>query len=136
MARTEESFLDLGTNLDDIAEATTVADGEYQIQITDLGITESEKGKYLIPKFDVVGVESSKTFTNPLRIPDDTMDAKEKQRRLRALKHFYKCFDIPGTGQIVFSEQIGKTGWAVLGETEDAKYGKQNRVVSFSVRKD
>jgi hypothetical protein len=132
---TDESFLDLGTNLDDVPDVVTVPGGEYQLQITDLGITETEKGKFLIPKFEVVGVSNAKTVSHPLRIPDKSMDQKDTERRQRAIKYFYKAFDINTSGPVNFVEQIGKTGYAVLDESEDPKYGKQNNVRSYSVAK-
>jgi hypothetical protein len=132
----DESFLDLGTNLDDVPDVTTVPEGEYQLQISDLGITETEKGKFLIPKFGIVGMPDTKTISHPLRIPDpNKMEDKELNQRKRAIKYFYKAFGIPTEGPVVFAEQVGKTGYATLREDDDPKYGRQNSVRAYSVPK-
>ena len=128
MAQDETTFLDLGTNLNDVPDLTTAVGGEYELRIVDLGITTTEKGKFLIPRLEIVGQPLSKEITAPLRIPDESMDEKERNRRLRGLKAFYKAFGVNEAGPVVFNDQLGKTGWATLDESEDAKYGKQNNV--------
>ena len=133
--KNEESFLDLGTNLDDVPELSTVPAGEYELCIEDLRITTSEKGRFLIARFSLEGMENMKTISNPFRLPEADMALKDQQRCLRGLKHFYSAFDIPGDSTMVFAEQVGKRGYAMLGEEEDAKYGKQNRINSFSLKK-
>jgi len=131
----EESFLDLGVNLDDVPDLTTVAGGEYQLQIVDLGITETEKGKFLIPRLEIMGKPNTKEVTAPLRIPDSSMNEKEQARRHRNIKAFYKAFGISTSGPVVFNDQIGKTGWVTLDESEDPKFGKQNQARQWLSKK-
>jgi len=131
----EESFLDLGVNLDDVPDLTTVAGGEYQLQIVDLGITETEKGKFLIPRLEIMEKPNTKEVTAPLRIPDSSMNEKEQARRHRNIKAFYKAFGISTSGPVVFNDQIGKTGWVTLDESEDPKFGKQNQARQWLSKK-
>ena len=135
MSETEATFLDLGTNLDDVPDLVTVAGGEHEMRIIDLGITVTEKGKFLIPRLEIMNNPLAKEVSAPLRIPDETMNEKDKNRRMRNLKAFYKCFGINTAGPVQFNEQIGKTGWVTLDESEDAKYGKQNNVRQWLIKR-
>ncbi len=124
----EESFLDLGVNLDDVPDLTTVPAGEYEVAISDMGTTTTEKGKYLIVRMEHTKAGSFRDITAPLRVPEESMNDKDKARYQRQHKAFRHCFGIPTAGPLVYNDHIGKRGWVTLDESDDPKYGKQNNV--------
>lgn len=128
----QESFLDLGEDLDNVPDLTTVADEDYELRLVTFERRPGKKkGPFLFTEFEIVGQPDTKIIRHVLMLPTDNDPERQKQNRKRAIKYFYKCFSIPTAGPIVYSEYIGNTGWATLLEETDPTYGKQNRIARF-----
>ena len=129
-----ESFLDLGEDLNDIPDLSTVVDEDYELRIVTLERRPGKaKGPFLFAEFELVGLPDTKIVRHVMMLPTDKDSERQAKNRKRALKYFYKCFDIPTSGPVVFADYIGSSGWATLTEESDPKYGKQNRVARFRV---
>lgn len=126
------SFLDLGEDLDDIPDLMTVADEDYELRLVTFEKRPGKaKGPFVFTEFEIVGQPDAKIVRHVMMLPTDKDSERQKKNRKRALKYFYKCFDIPRVGPIVYADYIGNTGWATLTEETDPKYGKQNRIARF-----
>lgn len=130
----QESFLDLGEDLEDIPDLTTVPDEDYELRLVTLERRPGkEKGPYLFSEMELVGQPDTKIIRHVMMLPSVKDPERKAKNRKRAIKYFYKCFGIPTAGSVVFAEYIGNTGWATLTEETDPQYGPQNRVARFRV---
>lgn len=126
------SFLDLGEDLDDIPDLSTVVDEDYELRLVTLEKRPGKKkGPFLFTEFEIVGQPDTKIIRHVLMLPTANDSERQQKNRKRALKYFYKCFSIPTSGPVVFADYIGNAGWATLTEEEDPTYGKQNRIARF-----
>lgn len=128
----QESFLDLGEDLDNIPDLSTVVDEDYELRLVTLEKRPGKKkGPFLFTEFEIVGQPDTKIIRHVLMLPTANDSERQQKNRKRALKYFYKCFNIPTSGPVVFADYIGNTGWATLLEETDPTYGKQNRIARF-----
>lgn len=128
----DESFLDLGEDLDAIPDLSTVADEDYELRlITFEKRPAKKKGPFLFIECEIVGQSDTKIIRHVLMQPTPSDTERQAKNRKRAIKYFYKCFGIPTSGPVVFADYIGNTGWATLLEETDPVYGKQNRIARF-----
>jgi len=128
----EESFLDLGEDLDDIPDLSTVVDEDYELRLVTLERRPGkEKGPFLFTEYEIIGQPDTKIIRHVMMLPREQDSERQKKNRKRAIKYFYKCFGINTAGPVVYADHIGSTGWVTLSEEDDPKYGKQNRIVRF-----
>lgn len=128
----KESFLDLGEDLDEIPDLSTVADEDYELRLVTLERRPGKaKGPFLFAEFEITGQPDTKIVRHVLMLPTAKDSERQQKNRKRALKYFYKCFGMPSVGPVVFADYVGNTGWATLTEETDPVYGKQNRIARF-----
>lgn len=125
-----ESFLDLGVDLDEVPELKTVSAGEYELVLATFE-RRMKTGPFLYLQFEIAGEPAAKIVTHTIMLPTPKDEERQKDARLRAVKHFYKAFDIPTSGPVEFQNYIGNHGWGILSEEESEDYGIQNRVRRF-----
>ena len=126
------SFLDLGEDLNDIPDLSTVPDEDYELRMVTLERRPAKKkGPFLFAEFEILEQPDTKIVRHVLMLPTNQDTERQKKNRKRALKYFYKCFNLPPSGPVVFADYIGNTGWATLTEETDPVYGKQNRIARF-----
>jgi len=133
MAEEYESFLDLG-DLSGIPDEHTKEEGEHELRLVTLELRPGKKDpttKFIYAQFEVPDDPLAKIIQQVFMLPTAKDSARQKINRERAIKKFYEAFKIPTTGRVEFKDYIGNTGWAVLGEEENEKYGMQNRIKSF-----
>jgi hypothetical protein len=132
----ERTMLDL--KIDDAVEPKVVpADEEYVLRIVSAGVTKSDKGVYLIPRFEVQGEPYSKEFTHPFRTDFENMSEKDANNAKFRLSQFFNCFRFNYRGgEFDPADQLpGLQGPAILGVKETDEYGEQNFVKKFVVPK-
>jgi hypothetical protein len=131
----QESFLDLGEDLNDIPDLSTVAEEDYELRLVTFEKRPGKaKGPYLFTEFELVGMPDTKIVRHVLMLPRAQDPERQKKNRKRAIKYFYLAFGIPTAGPIVYADYVGNTGWATLTEENDKQYGKQNRIVRFRAK--
>ncbi len=127
-----ESFLDLHEDLDDIPDLSTVADEDYELRLVTFEKRPGKaKGPFLFTEFELTGLPDTKIIRHVMMLATANDPERKAKNRKRAIKYFYKCFNIPTSGPVVFADYIGNTGWATLTEETDPVYGKQNRIARF-----
>lgn len=124
-------FVDI--NLDDTVEPYVIEAGkEVKLRIVKLEKRMNKNEEpFLFPRFEVDGEVAAKEFTKYLPLPLDSDSPKDKNSKKAAIKAFYECFGISTSGSVGLEDQVGKTGWAILGVSEDPEYGEQNYVKKF-----
>ncbi|MDI6785085.1 MAG: hypothetical protein QMD92_00090 [bacterium] len=128
----DESFLDLGIDLDDVPDLSTVPDEDYKLRLVTFEKRPAKKkGPFLFTEFEIADMPDTKIVRHVLMLPQDSDPIRQQKNRQRAIKYFYKAFDIPTSGPIAYADYIGNTGWVTLTEETDPTYGKQNRVARF-----
>lgn len=127
------TFLDLGEDLDDIKDLSTVPEEDYELRLITFERRQKTKGPYLFVEAEIIGQPDTKIVRHVMMLPAANDDERKKQNRKRSLKYFYKAFGIPTAGPIVFADYVGATGWATLTEETDPTYGPQNRIGRFRV---
>jgi hypothetical protein len=134
MAEVEyESFCDLG-DLSGIPDEHTKEEGECELRIVTLELRPGKKdptSKFIYAQFEVPGDDLAKIIQHVFMLPGPKDTPKQKMSRERAIKKFYEAFKIPLAGRVEFKDYIGNTGWAMLVEEDNEKYGMQNRIKSF-----
>jgi len=135
MAEEYESFLDLG-DLSGIPDEHTKEEGEYELRLVTLELRPrkppaSSTDKFIYAQFEVPGDDLARVIQHTFMLPTAKDSPKQKMARERAVKKFYEAFKIPTTGRVEFKDYIGNTGWAILVEEDNEKYGMQNRIKSF-----
>ncbi len=123
----------LDLDVGDAQEPITVAaDEERKLRITSCHVTESDKGTFLIPRFEVIDEPFAKEFTSPLRIPTDDLGEKELNRAKWNLKVFFETFEFEVRGEFDPKDDLpGCEGWAILGIRESDDYGEQNTIKRY-----
>jgi len=128
----EESFLDLGEDLDEIPDLSTVADEDYELRLVTFEKRPGKaKGPFLFTEYELVGMPDTKIVRHVMMLATAKDSERKAKNRKRAIKYFYKCFNIPTSGPVVFADYVGNSGWATLTEETDPVYGKQNRIARF-----
>lgn len=128
----EESFLDLGEDLDEIPDLSTVADEDYELRLVTFEKRPGKaKGPFLFTEYELVGMPDTKIVRHVMMLATAKDSERKAKNRKRAIKYFYKCFGIPTSGPVVYADYIGNSGWATLTEETDPVYGKQNRIARF-----
>lgn len=129
------TMLDLGVNLDDVPDQHALGDGEYKLRLNNLELRNrkepNESEQFLFAQLDFDEDPNSKSISHVMMLPTKNDKPKQVQSRLRAIKAFYKAFQIPGTGRVIFNDYIGNSGWATVVKENDEKYGEVNRVRAF-----
>ncbi len=124
----------LEINLDDVVEPRTVdADEEVELRIVDVRKDTDKNGyPYYLPRFEVVGDDYAKEFTQFVRIPHSDLNAKESNNAKYRLKVFFDTFDIDYSRGVSTEDMVGKTGWAILGVRDnDFTNEEENYVKRF-----
>ena len=127
----------LDVTVDDAVEPKVMEeDEEYTIRIVSARVTESDKGRFLIPRFEIVDEPYAKEFTMVLRLPDNEMTPKQKNEAKWRLKCFYEAFDFMPRGEYDPGTELpGLEASAILGVSESDEYGEQNYVKRLLVRR-
>lgn len=130
----DESFLDLG-NLDDVPDLHTVGDSEQELRLVTFERRPGKnKGPYLFVEFEIVADPTTKIVRHVMMLPNASDKERTQFGRKRAIKYFYKAFNIPTDQSVVLADYVGNTGWAALTEETDPQYGTQNRIARFMER--
>ena len=130
------SFLDLD-GMDNVIEPTTVPDGtEAEVRIESAEVKTSKAGNpYLSIRLSVPADLACADFNHMVMLPTSEDTPKEKNNKLYRIKQFAEAFGLPLSGGIDLEMAKGATAWAILGETDDPTYGKQNRIKSFTSKR-
>jgi hypothetical protein len=124
------SFLDI--NLGDAQEPMTVAEGEYALVIRSAELKTKQKdegeSKHIAIRLEIEGETAAKDINHVIMLPAGRGNEKEDNNRKWQLRCFCEAFDIPFSSGIDLANFPGQRGWAVITETEDPQYGKQNRI--------
>ena len=122
-------FVDLSNfDPDAIPEGEIIEDGsEVLIRVTRISKAEDKNGTpYLMPWYEDPENVNVEDFSDYLPLPTNEDTEKEKGRKLRNLKSFAECFDIPlFNGEFNLEDAKGKTGWMIVGLGKN-KEGKVN----------
>jgi len=129
------SILDLtDVNLDDHQELTTVKAGEeYKLRIISvLQGTDKNNKEYIMPFFEVEGEPTCKEFGDYMPIPNKS-DMSEKEINLAKIRMvaFFTAFGIDYSREINFEDQVGQTGWGILGMGKDQQDEPVNKVNKY-----
>jgi len=126
------SILDLGdAGLDDTWEPITVKGGEeYKLRVVSfLKSIDKNNVEFIMPFFEVVDEERCKEFGDYLPLPHSEMGEKELNKARLRISSFLAAFDL-GT-QIDMDDDVGKTGWAILGMGKDQEGQPVNKINKY-----
>ncbi len=107
---------------------------EAHLRIVSVRKAVNKNGEdYLQPTLEIIDEPLAKDFTHYLVIPSrDTMTPKQYQRAGFQLQEFMQGFGIPLDDPTEPTEDWpGYEGWNILGVSENADYGRQNRLGKF-----
>lgn len=138
MSENNSSFLD-GLDLDNAVEPTTVPDGtECVVVIKSAEVKTSQKNseqKYINVFCEIEDMPTAKDFNHMMMLPNESTDPKQKNNWLWQIKAFAEAFTVPYSGgSLNLNAMNGRRAWAILSESDDPKYGKQNRIKQFVKR--
>ena len=122
-------FIDLSNfDPDNIPEGEILEDGtELQARLTRVSKGEDKNGTpYLMPWFEDPNNVNVEDFSDYLPLPTNDDNEKDKGRKLRNLKAFAVCFDLPlFDGEFNLEDAKGALGWMIVGIGK-SKDGKPN----------
>ena len=90
------SFIDLGTDLDNVKEPETVPEGMYDLIVE--GVTEKEENgelKGISIRHGIEGHPDAATVFHYLSMPMDGDDEDKVNFKLRFIKNYFAAFGIP-----------------------------------------
>ncbi len=131
MAMIDPQDLGLGSFEEPIAMPDSF---EAHLRIISVRKAVNKNGEdYLQPLLEIIDEPMAKDFTHYLVLPSrDTMTPKQYQRAGFQLQEFMQGFGIPLDEPTDPTEQwAGYEGWNILGVTENAEYGRQNKLGKF-----
>lgn len=122
-------------DVDGAVEPKTVGTGsEVDFIVADVEEREGDKGPYLLARLEIVNhpdAENLNDITHVMMYPREEDTPKQKNRSRWNLKQFCLAIGIdPAVPEL--EDMLGKTGRALVNESETDEYGKQNRVRKFT----
>ena len=125
----------LDIDVSNTPEMEPAPDGEHEVRITDVTEGTDKNGSpYLLPRFEVVGVDTAPDFTKFYGLPTKEMKAEDPKRHQRAslnLKKFFEAFGIDPSSPGDPQEWRGETAWAMLGTEVNEEFGDRNYIKRF-----
>lgn len=123
----------LDYNLDNVPELTSVAEGEYQVQINSAEVKTNEKGNtFLLCRMSIPDEPAAQDLSYVVMLPNDNDEEKEATRKLNNLRRFMRAFGFDTSAPLDTDAMPGSTAFALLIEKDDPTYGRQNQVKKFT----
>lgn len=92
------SFVELGTNLDDVKDKEVVPEGEYGLVIEDAKYTVKEGKHNVNVRLSVEGMPMARSVFHNISLPNAEDEAGKRETKLLFLKRFLEKFKIPFSG--------------------------------------
>lgn len=128
-------FIDLsGVDLDDTFEPTVQEDGvEAELRVVSFMKDKDKNGhEYIMPFFEVADDPHSVEFGDYIRLPDNDMSPKEKNKAILRMRGFSTAFGIDFSQQIdIKADIVGQTGYAILKVTKDQDGNPTNGIRKY-----
>ena len=127
-----ETFLTI--DVSDATEPTSAPGGEYTVILRSAEIKPSAAtgNLQIVARLEIEDQPDFKDVFDYIRLPNLEMTPKEVKQVRWNLRMFCESFNIFWDGsQYNLASGIGNRTWAVLTETDDPQYGRQNRVKQF-----
>lgn len=111
------SFID--AELDAIEEDKPVAEGEYELVITDVKEKEKDgEASGLLVILEIVGVEGASNVLHNISFPMAGDDDQKRKNKLKFMKRFLVLFGIPYAGGLDLTRFPGARAKCNLGQKE------------------
>lgn len=116
-------------DLENVPELQAVPEGEYEVRIMDASdyISKASGHNMIKVVLEIVGEPNAETIYHYITLPQVDDDEKKRNGKLRRIKEFLTAFDLPQQSE--YSDWVGKTAWALIGQEVDDRTGSPRNTV-------